>query len=116
MRWYALCVVVSVLLSAPALAGPATPSTEAASATPLARVGLFGYPDFCDCVLHQIQGVRNDIAASFVVLSCNNEKKCKSRKDSWFAMTFEQCIVKYGRDVQGELATNLVAVACAASY
>jgi hypothetical protein len=112
----AVCAVVSSLPIA-ALFAPASPST-AGSAPPIVRVGLFRDSDICDCLLNRIHGVGNDMAAAFVWQSCLKqfENKCWSRKGSWFGMTYQECMLKYGHDVKGDIAVNLVAASCSRLY
>ena len=84
-----------------------------------AEAGLFGYSDQCECILNKMDGVHNDIAAGMIVLECRKEfsdKKCKSRTNSFFSMSFRECISKYGKNVSGEFAVNAVMGMCRRIY
>ncbi len=83
-----------------------------------ASAGFFGPSDFCECILANIPGVKNDIAAVFAWRRCSEKFKneCTSKASSWFRMTYSECVVKYGDDAQGEMAPQMIAGVCMRVY
>ena len=83
-----------------------------------ARAGFFGPCDFCECILADVTGVKNDIAAVFAWQRCSEKfkNKCTSKVSSWFKMTYSECVVKYGGNAQGEMAPQMIAGVCMRVY
>ena len=85
----------------------------------LAQAGIFGYRDFCDCVLKEMDGVYNDRAAGFVILECQkkfSDRRCKSRKNSFFSISVRECILRHGKNISGAVAESAVAGMCVRVY
>lgn len=89
-----------------------------AAHSPEARAGLLGPSDFCECVLADLPGIKNDVAAWAEWQNCSAKfkGKCSSKASSWFAMTFSECVRKYAGDAQGEAAPGMIAQVCATLY
>jgi len=80
-----------------------------------ADAGLFGYSSYYDCILDQMPGVKNDIAASAVMRSCNEKapnRDVETKRLTFFGMNRIECIKKRAKDVGSERGAIQVRLAC----
>lgn len=84
-----------------------------------ASAGFFGYENYWDCVLEEMPGAQNDIAARAVMRKCNTEAPARvveRKRFKFLGMDFNECLVKNTKSIRSELGANQVRFACRYLY
>ena len=85
-----------------------------------AYAGIFGPSNYWECILENIPGTQNDGAAYAIIRKCKNDFDKGSyveKSSSWFGpKTRDECIIKYGKNVSGDLPGELLEDACNKLY
>ena len=74
--------------------------------------------NFYECILDDMPGVRNNIAAREIMLNCRKDfpdAGTPETKSSWGGSA-RDCVVKYGKSAVGEIGPNLIRRSCYALH
>lgn len=74
--------------------------------------------NFYECILDDMPGVRNNIAAREIMLNCRKDfpdPVIPETKSSWGGSA-RDCVVKYGKSAVGEIGPNLIRRSCYALH
>ena len=86
------------------------------------QAGWFRHNSYWQCILKEMQSVNSDTIAHEVVKNCKDEYPFHERifiekKRPWFGVkTASQCVLKYGKKVQSEIAAKHIQAACYKLY
>lgn len=74
--------------------------------------------NFYECILDDMPGVRNNIAAREIMFNCRKEfpDAAIPKDKSSLGGTARECVVKHGRSAVGEIGPNLIRRSCYAVY
>ncbi|WP_200377151.1 DUF4124 domain-containing protein [Thiocystis violacea] len=82
--------------------------------------GFFDYSDYCDCIIEEMAGTQNDVAAKSVISECKkqaSEFSCENKKGSWFGIkNKDECITKHARAVSSPVGAKEIQKVCGRAY
>lgn len=84
-----------------------------------ASAGVFGYDNYWDCILDQMPGVQNDVAAGAVMRQCHVQapnRAVERKRSTFLGMNAEKCLLKNGKKVRSERAAVQIRLACRSLY
>lgn len=81
---------------------------------------IFGYSDYCECIIEEMQEVQNDITAKAVKKDCNDNfssLSCDSKKGDWFGLkNSDECISRYAKTISSQDGVKEVSNVCKKLY
>lgn len=85
--------------------------------TPVVNAGLLGSENYWDCILDDMQGVKNDSAAKAVALACvakfpDTSEPTGVRSPLFGAQTRNECYASYGKEATSFRALKQIRMAC----
>ena len=84
-----------------------------------ANAGILGYDNYWDCIIEEMPGVQNDVAARAVLRKCNNEapnRTVERKRFTFLGMNAEKCLLKNAKDVRSNLGAAQIRWACRSLY
>jgi len=85
-----------------------------------AFAGLFGPSNYWECILEEMPGVKNDIAAIEVIRKCRKEfpttAKVKKKSPIIGIKTAGECVLEYAKDVSSPGGAKWIRAACYRLY
>ena len=85
-----------------------------------AFAGLFGPSNYWECILEEMQGVKNDPAAIEIIRKCRNEfpitAEVKKKSPIIGIKTAGECVIEYAKDVSSPLGAKYIRAACYRLY
>lgn len=86
----------------------------------IAFSGLFGPSNYWECILDEMPGVKNDLAAIEVIKKCRkkfpNSSNIEKKTSFFVTKTAGDCVLEYGSDVSSPRGAKLVRAACYRLY
>ena len=88
----------------------------------LALAGWFGHDNYWECLLENLESVQTDTVAEEAIDLCKSdypfyERTFVDKKKPWFGVkSAEECVVKYGKHVNSEIAARYIQSACYKLY
>jgi hypothetical protein len=85
--------------------------------TPAANAGILGAENYWECILDDMQGVKNDGAAKAVTLSCvskfpDTSEPTDASSPLFGAQTRNECYASYGKEATSFRALKQIRMAC----
>ena len=80
---------------------------------------IFGYDNYWDCILGEMPGVQNDIAAYAVARSCSQKypsRSVREKRFSFLGFNRMECIKKYAKKTSSKVAATQISLACGNLY